>query len=78
MNDILIYKNNFFTGFQMEKLTVYGMIFPNGQNVIKSVAEVFNTENDQSNCLLGKVESLVKANPEKKDDATPINVHVSK
>ena len=62
----------------MEKLIVCGMIFPNGQNVIKNVAEVFNTEKGQLNCLLGKVESLVKANPEKKDDATPINVHVSK
>ena len=62
----------------MEKLTVYGMIFPNGQNVIRNVEEVFNTEKDQSNCLLGKVESLVKDNPEKKDDATPINAHVSK
>ena len=62
----------------MEKWTVCGMIFPNGQNVIKNVAEVFNTEKDQSSCLLGKEESPVKANLEKKDDATPINVHVSK
>ena len=53
------------------------MTFLNGQNVIKSVVEAFNTENDPSNCLPEKVESLVKDNQEKREDATPKSVHVS-
>ena len=53
------------------------MTFLNGQNVIKSVVEAFNTENDPSNCLLEKVESLVQENQEKREDVTPKSVHVS-
>lgn len=53
------------------------MTFLNGQNVIKSAAEAFNTEKDPSNCLLEKVESPVKDNQEKREDVTPKSVHVS-
>ena len=53
------------------------MTFLSGQSVIKSAEEAFNTENDPSNCLLEKVESLVKDNQEKREDATPKSVHVS-
>ena len=61
----------------MEKLIVNGMTFLNGQNVIKSVVEAFNIENDPSNCLPEKVENLAKDNQEKREDVTPKSVHVS-
>ena len=61
----------------MEKLIANGVIFLNGQNVIKNVEEACNIVSDLSNYLLVKVEVLAKAKLEKKEVATIVNVHVS-
>ena len=62
----------------MEKWIANGVIFLNGQNVIKNVEEACNIVSDLSNYLLVKVEVLAKAKLEKKEVATIVNVHVSK
>ena len=45
--------------------------------MIKNVEEGFNIEKDLSNYWLGKVESHAKENLAKKENAIPVNVHVS-